>query len=124
MNSAHCKRDQNELLKNIYRSAQKYRPNKNKWHLKNFLQTANVANVVRQIETQKSKLVLSLIRDWRNEQEEKRLSKFDSDFKFGAKMSGMRTGDVVVGDGTWNLTLFVTDLQVRRTKKLFFAKYF
>ena len=29
MNSAHCKRDQNELLKNIYRSAQKYRPNKN-----------------------------------------------------------------------------------------------
>jgi hypothetical protein len=28
-------------------------------------------------------------------------------------MSGMRTGDVVVGDGTWNLTIFVTDLQVK-----------
>jgi len=28
-------------------------------------------------------------------------------------MSGMRTGDVVVGDGSWNLSIFVTDLQVR-----------
>lgn len=33
-------------------------------------------------------------------------------------MSGMRTGDVVVGDGTWNLTIFVTDLQVERTLRV------
>ena len=31
-------------------------------------------------------------------------------------MSGMRTSDVVVGDGSWNLRIFVTDLQVKTQK--------
>jgi len=35
------------------------------------------------------------------------------DYVISSKMSGMRTGDVVVGDGSWNLSIFVTDLQVR-----------
>lgn len=33
-------------------------------------------------------------------------------------MSGMQRGGLAVGDGSWNLAIFVTDLQVERTLRV------
>ena len=35
-----------------------------------------------------------------------------------SSVSGMQRGGVAVGDGGWNLSVFVTDLQVERTLRV------